>query len=222
MKKSYLIVFISFLFCMFGAAYATEPGNIDTIKQQLIKYHDSGEYNADMAKVVKAAECYITSRLQEKDAAKKKYAIVLDIDETSMSAYKHMVEYDFGRPMPKFGEEIQKGDEEVIPSTLDLYNFAKKNNISVFFISGRPVSWYQLTAANLNKAGYKNFDGLLLRPNNYNDTYKSIVPFKSEMRKELVAKGYDILVNMGDQNSDLAGGFADHTYKLPNPYYYIP
>jgi hypothetical protein len=34
--------------------------------------------------------------------------------------------------------------------------------------------------------------------------------------------GYTIIANMGDQFSDLEGGFSERTYKLPNPFYYIP
>jgi hypothetical protein len=30
------------------------------------------------------------------------------------------------------------------------------------------------------------------------------------------------VVNIGDQFSDLAGGFAERVFKLPNPYYFIP
>jgi len=28
-----------------------------------------------------------------------------------------------------------------------------------------------------------------------------------------------IIANIGDQESDLAGGFAEKTFKLPNPFY---
>src|SRR6185312_25067 len=34
--------------------------------------------------------------------------------------------------------------------------------------------------------------------------------------------GYDIALNVGDQWSDLQGGYADHYLKLPNPTYYLP
>jgi len=27
---------------------------------------------------------------------------------------------------------------------------------------------------------------------------------------------------MGDEMSDLDGGFAERTYKLPNPFYFVP
>jgi hypothetical protein len=37
-----------------------------------------------------------------------------------------------------------------------------------------------------------------------------------------VDEGYTILLSMGDQRSDLEGGYAERTFKLPNPYYWIP
>ncbi|HEX3434983.1 MAG TPA: HAD family acid phosphatase [Solirubrobacteraceae bacterium] len=36
------------------------------------------------------------------------------------------------------------------------------------------------------------------------------------------ADGYRIIVNVGDQQSDLDGGFAQRAFKLPNPFYFIP
>ena len=30
------------------------------------------------------------------------------------------------------------------------------------------------------------------------------------------------MLNVGDQWSDLQGGYADHVLKLPNPTYYLP
>ncbi len=34
--------------------------------------------------------------------------------------------------------------------------------------------------------------------------------------------GYDVILNVGDQVSDLQGGHADRAVKLPNPMYSIP
>ena len=50
----------------------------------------------------------------------------------------------------------------------------------------------------------------------------SAVDFKAAERENLIAQGYVIVVNMGDQMSDLDGGHAERTYKLPNPFYFIP
>ena len=38
----------------------------------------------------------------------------------------------------------------------------------------------------------------------------------------LKKQGYKIIENIGDQYSDLTGGYSAATYKLPNPFYYIP
>jgi hypothetical protein len=46
--------------------------------------------------------------------------------------------------------------------------------------------------------------------------------YKSLTRERIESLGNDIVLNMGDQLNDLAGGFADYTAKVPNPMYYIP
>jgi predicted secreted acid phosphatase len=46
--------------------------------------------------------------------------------------------------------------------------------------------------------------------------------FKATKRSEIVEQGYTIVLNMGDQLSDLEGGYAERTFKLPNPFYWIP
>ncbi|MDA2919845.1 hypothetical protein MYX76_10190 [Desulfobacterota bacterium AH_259_B03_O07] len=76
------------------------------------------------------------------------------------------------------------------------------------------------TEKNLKSVGYTEWDGLFLKPNNYDK--KSVNPFKSSTRKKIEEKGYTIVVNIGDQFSDLAGGYAERVFKLPNPYYFIP
>ncbi len=39
--------------------------------------------------------------------------------------------------------------------------------------------------------------------------------------RSLAKRGHRILVNVGDQRSDLTGGYASRTFKLPNPMYVI-
>ena len=46
--------------------------------------------------------------------------------------------------------------------------------------------------------------------------------YKSATRAHIESLGYDIVANFGDQFSDLNGGFADRTFKLPNPNYFLP
>jgi predicted secreted acid phosphatase len=48
------------------------------------------------------------------------------------------------------------------------------------------------------------------------------IQYKSGTRAYIESLGYDIVGNFGDQFSDLLGGFADKTFKMPNPNYYLP
>lgn len=47
------------------------------------------------------------------------------------------------------------------------------------------------------------------------------VQYKSGTRKHIEDLGYNIIANFGDQYSDLDGGYADKTYKIPNPTYFV-
>jgi predicted secreted acid phosphatase len=48
------------------------------------------------------------------------------------------------------------------------------------------------------------------------------IQYKSGTRAYIESKGYEIVADFGDQFSDLEGGFADKTFKMPNPNYYLP
>ncbi len=48
------------------------------------------------------------------------------------------------------------------------------------------------------------------------------IQYKSGTRAYIESQGYDIVASFGDQYSDLLGGYADKTFKLPNPSYYLP
>ena len=48
------------------------------------------------------------------------------------------------------------------------------------------------------------------------------IQYKSGTRAYIESQGYDIVGDFGDQFSDLLGGFANKTFKMPNPNYYLP
>ena len=48
------------------------------------------------------------------------------------------------------------------------------------------------------------------------------IRYKSGTRAYIESLGYEIVANFGDQFSDLEGGFADKTFKMPNPNYFLP
>ena len=45
--------------------------------------------------------------------------------------------------------------------------------------------------------------------------------FKAPARGEIEKQGYKIIANVGDQWSDLNGGSSEHSFKVPNPFYFI-
>jgi acid phosphatase len=91
--------------------------------------------------------------------------------------------------------------------------------VAVFFISGRPPNLREATERNLREQGYDP-TGVILLPEGAH--FKSAVDFKAPERRKIAEQGYTIILSMGDQESDLAGGFAERTFKLPNPVYYLP
>ncbi|MCL5261412.1 MAG: HAD family acid phosphatase [Gammaproteobacteria bacterium] len=220
MKKTIIIIFFTMGLFICGPVLAKEPQNLGLLKLKVIKYHDSGEYLRDINKAVANAERYLARTLATKNLAGKKLAIVLDIDDTTLLEYKHWLELNFGGTYEQMNNATAAADGEAILSTLHLYNFAKQHQVAVFFITGRRDGSEAYTEKNLKNAGFANWDGLFVRP--AADHEKTVTVYKTNARKKLVDQGYDILLNMGDQYSDLIGGYADKTIKLPNPYYYIP
>ncbi len=212
----------------------TQPINLGQLKQQIYFYACSGAYDADMNKVLAEAKAYVEMRAGQVS----KPALVLDIDETSLSNLPQELANDFGYirhapcdALPKgpcgWAEWTGKPLAKVIEGTLSLFKAAKTHKVAVFFITGRRLSsdnkegdpLYEATVENLTKAGYSDWDGLALRPKNDNRTTAG---YKSGERGKIAERGFTIIANVGDQQSDLAGGYAERAYKLPNPMYYIP
>lgn len=202
---------------------ATPPTpNLSTFKSTLMRYHDSGEYAKDIEAVTQRALRYSKQRIadNQRSAHPKKLAAVFDIDETSLSNYANMRIMNFGGKPSAINKAERQGKDPAIPATRALYRYLTQHGVSVFFVTGRVESERAATQSNLNRAGYRGFKALILKPVQYNEP--SAIPFKTSARRKIQAQGYDILFTMGDQYSDLKGGYADKTFKLPNPYYLIP
>lgn len=211
------------IFSLMPTALAQEPQpNLDLYKQSLIRYHDSGEYAKDLAIVEKQAEDYLQTRVaaNARLAKPKKLAIVFDIDETVLSNYPILKKKDFAHTLDTIRANQPKGTDPVIPEMYKLYQVAIKNNVAVFFVTGRLEKLKDATVQNLQRVGYTQWAGLVLKPNHYKGNSASV--YKTAVREQIESKGYDIIMNIGDQKSDLVGGHADKTFKLPNPYYFVP
>ena len=134
----------------------------------------------------------------------EKLALVLDIDETSLSNYCEMKLEDYGFLASMFNAWAVSSEADMaIPGTLRLFNKARAAGVEVFFITGRAGDQRAATAKNLEAAGYKGWKGLSLREGPQKTM--GTVAYKSEERKKIVDAGYRIVMSVGDQWSDLDG-----------------
>lgn len=208
---------------LFGYQFAhAEPINITLLKQELIAYHDSGAYIHEFETVINHAQQFIQKRVNENKRLThpQRLALVLDIDETSLSNYSAIIKHDFAAKRSTIERRILAANAPALQATLRLYKFARANGVSVFFVTGRPQNQCHASEINLHRMGFTHWVALYCRP--LQDHSISIVPFKSSARQKISAQGYEIIANIGDQDSDLRGGFAERGYKLPNPFYYLP
>ncbi len=198
--------------------------NLDLLKDRLTKYHECKESNCYYPQIDSQSDKAIQILKRRADRAKpgEKLALVLDIDETSLSNWEEEKQDDYGYIAKDWDAWVERRACTAIPGTLRLYQEAEKDRVAVFFITGRSEDEREDTAANLKAVGYAQWDGLALRAADHPKT-QTVVDYKSGERKKIVAQGYTIILNVGDQMSDLNGSpQAEKSVKLPNPFYYIP
>ena len=198
--------------------------NLGTLKLKLQRYYactcDCGCYAKELDHQAQAAIDFLDRRAAHKGPAEK-LALVLDIDETALSNYREMAAEDYGYIPKDFDAWEDSAEATAIPGTLRLYQEAQKLGVTVFFITGRGEAHRAATEQNLKSQGYTNFAGLTLRAPT--QAKESTIEYKSGARKTIVDAGYRIVLNVGDQFSDLKGlPAAEYSVKLPNPFYYLP
>jgi hypothetical protein len=216
-----------------GASGTVGAGDYASV---LKTYHDTGAYAKDLRTVDRQARRYLLDRVhairshpcqdtgggpssKRRACAPFKPALVLDIDETSLSNYQNLASSNFTNAVAALAVGVINGGDPPIRPTLHLFKAARNNRIAVFFITGRPDNipgGRSRTQSNLKDAGYSGWAGLSLNPGGL-----ATVPYKSGERAEIEQRGYRIIANVGDQESDLQGGHADRGFKLPNPFYFI-
>jgi predicted secreted acid phosphatase len=222
MKNVWPLLSVSaLLICMgFSSAYGTSIETKDISEQQLqqIKqYYHSGSYFKEIEQKLADAIPYLELQLQHPRA--NRLAIVFDIDETALSNFKDMERLSFTRNVIALTGAVMQANAEVIPSVLALYQYALAKKIAVFFISSRPNTpeFVDITVKNLKRVGYDNWTEIYLKPINREEL--SVQEFKTTTRRNISLLGYDIVLNVGDQEADLEGGFAEANVKIPNPFY---
>jgi predicted secreted acid phosphatase len=193
-------------------------------------------YIREMSGIIARERLQLPRLLADAKRHHQQPAIVFDADDTTLWTYQMEV----GDMKFVFTPAAQAPwvDGERFPATpgmVDFVNDAQKMGFTVFGLTGRSDSQKTHTLNNLAKVGYTAFT-----PDHYFTKYNSgttppayltcvaaptctTVEYKAGTRKHIEQDlGYDVVLNVGDQFSDLQGGYALKPVKLPNPTYYLP
>lgn len=198
--------------------------HVNALKTELRQYHacscPCGCYAKDLDLEADRAIEFLRTRMAHKRAGEKA-ALVLDIDETTLSNWAEMDEANFEYNSKEFNAWVESAQAPAIPGTLRLYQEAQKLGVAVFFLTGRPEAQRAATEVNLRLRGFDGWQKLILRsPEQGSET---ALVFKSGERKKIAAEGFQIVLNVGDQWSDLRGApEAEYSVKYPDPFYFIP
>ncbi|MER5522156.1 HAD family acid phosphatase [Streptomyces sp. NPDC002763] len=156
---------------------------------------DYATWQQDCQSVMDQALPYLKQRIA---AAKpgERQAIVFDIDNTTLET-----DYGFSFPQP------------ANKPVLNVARYAQEHGVSLFFVTARPGIIYLPTEYNLEHDGY-DVSGLYVR--GLFDLFKDVAAYKTAQRVDIENNGYTIIANIGNSATDLSGGHAEKTYKLPD------
>lgn len=233
-----------------GSSGTTKSGagipNIDSVKATIRTYYNATDGIADKTKSPYITEIgqlltdqngYLAQAAADAKKAGTKPAIVLDTDDTTLWTYDMEdaeMAFIFDPDLQDVWVQGQKFP--ATPGMVDFVDKAVKQGFTIFGLTGRSDKQKDATLANLAKVGYTGFaaanfftkwtgEGTSVQPSYITCAAAkcTTVEYKAGTRKHIINDlGYDIVLNVGDQWSDLQGGFADKTLKLPNPTYYLP
>lgn len=197
----------------FAAPPSREPANLDVLKHEIAVYVDSGKYHEDIAAVAAEATAWLERRAAQGGT---RLTVIFDLDETLISNWSHMKQMGFGYVPAAWSAWVRSGSAPAIEPVREVYRTARRLGLEVVFITGRGENDRIGTEKNLRAIGCGDYAALLCQPDG---TKESTGLFKAATRARLEAEGRVIVANLGDQESDLAGGHAERTFKLPNPFY---
>lgn len=185
-------------------------------------------YAEQLAGIEAGAKAYLGHAVRHTHG---KAAIVLDVDDTTLLTYNYEQEQGFGYTPASNSAYIETKTMAPVFGMPQLVDWAARQGITVFYLTGRPEAQRDRSAANLAADGYQPVadPGHFFLKNSANPPAYltcgatcTTIQYKSGTRQHIESEGYDIVANFGDQYSDLSGGHADKGFKLPNPMYYLP
>lgn len=188
--------------------------NLRAAKDIVQDYYESGKYEEDLEKVYAEAKNKI-----DKISVQQNSAAVFDVDDTALSNYEISKRLDFGYDYQIVQDWVMSSKLPAIKQTFEFYNYLKSKGVKLIFLTGRQSEEYDATFRNLIETGYTDFDTLIVR--NLEERDFSAIKFKTLKREELTKSGYNIIISVGDQWSDLEGEYTGIKVKIPNNLYEI-
>jgi len=195
-------------------------------------YSPSGAYANEMAGI----EADAAKDLDKEATHDKKFsgtpAVLFDIDDTTLNTYSYEIYSNFVFNPTTNAAFVNAGVFPAVFGMPDLVQQAQAEGYTLFYLTGRPISQFAPTKGNLVAVGYpdvpdsqvylKDLTAPWLSSCATSTPVCTTTQYKSLTRQHIESLGYDIVANFGDQFSDLNGGFADRTFKIPNPMYFLP
>lgn len=196
-----------------GCATTGEPPNLDPHKRQIRAYMESGDYLRAVERVASDARQWIETRVAQGGT---RPTVVFDLDETLFFNWPHLRAVDFGYVEEAWDRWVEEAKAPPIEPVKAAYQTARRLGVDVVFVTGRPEKQRASTARNLREIGCGDYAELVCKGA---DDPATNGAFKTQARRRLVAAGRTIIANLGDQESDLSGGYAERVFKLPNVVY---
>ena len=192
------------------------PRNLSAAKREVRAYVEHGSYRSDLAAVAARAEAWIRTRAAQGGAH---LTVVFDLDETLLSNWPHMAAMDFGYVPQEWTQWVAAGEAPAIEPVCAVFRTARQLGVDVVLLTGRTERDRAGTEKNLRAIGCADYQRLILAPEREKRTAAA---YKTAERRRLSAEGRTIIANIGDQDSDLNGGYAERVFKLPNVVYEVP
>lgn len=226
-----------------------EPYNIGVLTKDIDAYYGTaldanGVYQAsptspyakDLADIDAAARRYIDKAARKAQKKGEKPAVVFDIDDTLLLSLDYEKKTNYTYNDATWKAYVNRADRPAVFGSPELVRYAASKGVAVFYNSGLGEAQRTAAVDNLKKVGADvNLDAghMFLKDKANPPAYLAdcatpgtwtctTVQYKSGTRRHIEDDlGYEIIANFGDQYSDLQGGYADRTYKLPNPTYFV-
>ena len=188
--------------------------NLRVAKDRVKDYYESGKYDEEMDSIFSDAKDQIKNI-----KIKNNSTVIFDVDDTALSNYEISKKLDFGYDYKIVQDWVMSAKLPAIKQTKDFFDFLKSKNIKRIFLTSRNYDEYDATYKNLVDQGYTGFDTLIVRSKSDKDLGSQ--KFKTKERENLNKAGYEIIATVGDQWTDLNGGFSGIKIKVPNYLYKV-